>query len=180
MLPMILIGAGLGFILEAGGLGNPRKLTGVFFLKDWTVPQVMATAIVVSMGAVLILTVGGVDTTRYFTPPTMYLAQVIGGLIFGLGFFIGGYCPGTSMVGLGSGRLDALPFIGGMVGGYYVWDLIREHVRGVFNRVGRNVDTLPEILGIDHRLLAAIFFVVGGSIVTWLWWRTQKPKEEPA
>lgn len=183
--PMILIGAGLGFILEGGGLGNPRKLTGVFFLKDWTVPQVMATAIVISMAAVLVLTAmpssWGIDTASFFTPPTKYLAQLIGGLIFGLGFFIGGYCPGTSVVGLASGRLDALPFMGGMVGGYYLWsEFLSERVQGVMKKVPKRLDTLPEILGIDHRLLAAIFAIVGGSIVTWLWWRTQRPKEKPA
>jgi len=172
MITWLLIGAGIGFLLEAGGLGHPRKLTGVFVLKDWTVMQVLPTAIVASMAGVLILTLVGMDTTRFFTPPTQYLAQAVGGFVFGVGFYLGGYCPGTSIVGLASGRLDALPFVGGLVGGYYVWDAFRDSVKGLFHRTDE--DTLPVILGVDHRLLAAVFVAAGGSLILWLWWRGRR------
>jgi len=171
MITWILIGAAIGLVLEGGGLGHPRKLTGVFTFKDWTVLQVLPTAIVLSMASVLVLGLFGTDTARFFTPPTQLLAQALGGFVFGVGFFLGGYCPGTSVVGLASGRLDALPFVGGMVGGWYAWDAFREHVRGIFDRVPRTVDTLPEILGMDERLVAAIVVVAGGALIGWLYVR---------
>jgi len=168
MITWILLGAAIGFVLEGGGLANPRKLTGVFLLKDWTVPQVMATAIIAAMAGGLVLTLVGFDTSGYFTPPTQFLAQAVGGLIFGVGFFIGGYCPGTSVVALGTGRLDALPFMGGLVGGWYWWDILRPHVSSIIVQAPEGRRTLPELFGLDARLLAAVMVVAGGAVVVML------------
>lgn len=174
MITWILIGAGLGFILEGAGFGNPRKLTGVFLLRDWAVPQVMVTAILASMAGVLVLPLFGVDTATFFTPGTWYAAQALGGFVFGVGFYVGGYCPGTSLVGAASGRLDALGFMAGLVGGYYVWDAIKDSVRGVFERVPRGEDTLPALVGLDPRVFAGIMVAAGGAVVVWLFRRSLK------
>jgi len=171
----ILIGAALGFVLEGGGLGNPRKLTGVFLFRDFAVPQVMATAILAAMAGMLVLSVFGFDVAGAFTPDTMYLGQAVGGFVFGVGFFLGGYCPGTSVVGLGSGRLDALPFIAGMVGGWYVWDLvIKTEAKPLLEKAPEARDTLPELVGWDPRLLAVVLVVVGGAVVVWLYRRSRR------
>jgi len=164
----ILLGAAIGATLEAGGLGNPRKLTGVFTLRDPTVVIVMPAAIVAAMLVLLVATLFGAQWARYFTPPTLYAGQALGGFVFGVGFFLGGYCPGTSVVGLASGRLDALPFIGGMVGGYYAWDAMRESVRGWLERAPRGSDTLPALIGLDPRLFAAIL-VAAAAAAIWRW-----------
>ena len=178
MITWILIGAGLGMVLEAAGFGNPKKLTGVFLFKDFAVPLVMGTAIVTAMACMLVLSLFGYDTSQFFTPATKYLAQAVGGLIFGVGFFLGGYCPGTSVVAAGSGRLDALAFMGGLVGGYYLWaplkGFIVERSPGFFEKVPKGSDTLPYVLGVDARLLAAMFVIVMGSALGFVFLRLRR------
>ncbi|MCK6460053.1 MAG: YeeE/YedE family protein [Planctomycetes bacterium] len=173
-LTWLLIGAAIGFVLENGGLANPRKLTGVFLLRDFTVPQVMPTAILAAMGGMLVLSLFGFDTARAFTPETMYLGQAVGGFVFGVGFYLGGYCPGTSMVALGSGRLDALPFMAGMIGGWYAWDPLRtwDPVKPLLEKAPDARDTFPELLGLDPRILAAAFVLAGGAVIVRLYRRS--------
>src|SRR5437867_968844 len=101
----VLVGAGLGawtagrlacvafgFVLERGGLGDPKKLTGLFYLEDFTMLQVMFTAIAVAaagLGALSLL--GVVDLTEIAVQPTYLWPQAVGGLILGVGFALGGY-----------------------------------------------------------------------------------------
>lgn len=88
------LGVGLlfGFFLERGGLGNPKKLTGLFYLRDFAVLQVMFSAIVVaSVGLVGLGAAGLVDLGRIAVPPTYLWPQILGGLILGAGFVLGGY-----------------------------------------------------------------------------------------
>ena len=61
--------------------------------------------------------------------------------------------------------------MGGMVGGYYAWELLRPHVKGVVHRVPRGEDTLPDVLGVSPTLLAGAVVLLGGAAVTWLYWR---------
>jgi uncharacterized membrane protein YedE/YeeE len=173
-LTWLLIGAAIGFVLENGGLANPRKLTGVFLLRDFTVPQVMPTAILAAMGGMVVLSLFGFDTAKAFTPDTMYMGQAVGGFVFGVGFYLGGYCPGTSMVALGSGRLDALPFMAGMIGGWYAWDPIRtwDRVKPLLEKAPESRDTFPELFGVDPRVLAGLFVVACGAVIVWLYRRS--------
>lgn len=172
----LLIGTAIGFVLENGGLANPRKLTGVFLLRDFTVAQVMPTAILAAMAGMLVLPLLGRDTAKAFTPDTMLLGQAVGGFVFGVGFYLGGYCPGTSMVALGSGRLDALPFMAGMIGGWYGWDPIRgwDPVKPLLAKAPEARDTLPELTGVDPRVLAAAFVVAGGAVIVRLYRRSAR------
>jgi uncharacterized membrane protein YedE/YeeE len=173
-LTWLLIGTAIGFVLENGGLGNPRKLTGIFLLRDFTVPQVMPTAILAAMAGMLVLSLFGFDTAKAFTPDTMLLGQAVGGFVFGVGFYLGGYCPGTSMVALGSGRLDALPFMGGMIGAWYAWDPIRKIGKPLLEKAPEAKDTLPELVGMDPRLFAGILVAAGGALIAWLWRRSAR------
>ncbi len=114
LLLSLAIGALFGFWLERAGFGSSRKLTAIFYFEDFAVLKVMfaamATAAVVLTG---LSALGAVDLASFFVPPTVIWPQAVGGLLFGAGFLIGGWCPGTAAVGLASGRLDALTFLGG-------------------------------------------------------------------
>lgn len=112
----LLLGVGFGFVLERAGFGNPNKLTGQFRLTDWSVFKVMFTAIVFTAVGLLILEkFGYVDADNLFVPPAFLGAAALGGALVGAGFAIGGYCPGTSVVGLMSGRIDAAIFLFGLI-----------------------------------------------------------------
>jgi len=114
----ILSGFAFGFVLERAGFGSSKKLAAQFYLRDMTVLKVMFTAIVTAMlGLVVLRSVGLVDMEKIYVNPTFLGPQVAGGLIFGAGFAIGGYCPGTSVVAAATGKIDALAFLGGAMAG---------------------------------------------------------------
>ncbi|MFZ5558276.1 MAG: DUF6691 family protein [Pseudomonadota bacterium] len=112
------IGIGFGFLLERAGFGGARKLTAVFYFYDMAVLKVMFTAIVTTLAGLFLLSAAGwLDLSELWVTPTNAVAQIAGGLLFGVGFVVGGYCPGTSVAGIATGRLDALVFALGLVTG---------------------------------------------------------------
>ncbi|HQY46332.1 MAG TPA: YeeE/YedE thiosulfate transporter family protein [Usitatibacteraceae bacterium] len=111
----VLIGIGFGFFLEKAGFGSARKLVAVFYLYDMAVVKVMFTAIVTAMAGLFVLSAAGsLDLAELYVEPSNYTAAILGGLVFGAGFVIGGYCPGTSLAAAATGRLDGAAFIGGI------------------------------------------------------------------
>ncbi|MCX7157537.1 MAG: YeeE/YedE thiosulfate transporter family protein [Rhodocyclales bacterium] len=116
MLSGLLCGILFGYALENAGFGSPVKLNAQFKLSDWAVFKVMFTAIVVAaVGLWLLRLVGLMKPDSIAVPQAALMASAVGGALVGAGFAVGGYCPGTSVVGLFSGRLDALVFIVGVV-----------------------------------------------------------------
>lgn len=88
----LIIGFGFGFILERGGLADSRKLAAQFYFRDLTVFKVMFTAIVVAMvGLLLLSSIGVMDGDMIHINPTYLWPGIIGGLVMGIGFVIGGY-----------------------------------------------------------------------------------------
>jgi hypothetical protein len=114
----ILSGFAFGFVLERAGFGSSRKLAAQFYLRDMTVLKVMFTAIVTAMlGLAVLRAVGVVDWDAVYVNPTNLGPQVVGGLVFGAGFAIGGYCPGTCIVAATTGKADAIAFLAGTMAG---------------------------------------------------------------
>lgn len=122
MISGLVCGVLFGFVLENAGFGSPCKLTAQFQLRDWSVFKVMFTAIVVTaLGLYGLRTAGLMPADAVFVPTSFLMAAAVGGAFVGAGFAIGGYCPGTSVVGLFSGRLDALVFLVGLLLGTVVF-----------------------------------------------------------
>lgn len=115
----LFLGLLFGLALEGAGFASPRKLTGQFTFRDFTVLKVMFTAVVVAAVGLWLAEVLGIiaGPQAIFIHTPYYWAIAVGGALIGAGFAVGGYCPGTSAVGLAGGRLDALAFIAGMVVG---------------------------------------------------------------
>ncbi|GAB4214360.1 MAG: YeeE/YedE thiosulfate transporter family protein [Rhodoferax sp.] len=149
----LLCGVLFGFVLENAGFGSPLKLTAQFSLRDWSVLKVMFTAIVVAaVGLWLAQGMGWVDADALFVPPALLLASALGGALIGAGFAVGGYCPGTSVVGLFSGRLDALVFLLGLLLGTFAFaGLYGPAVEAVL-AMGEveSADALPDWLGVGQ------------------------------
>jgi len=161
----LLIGIAFGFVLERAGFGSCRKLASQFYFRDLAVFKVMFTAIVTAMLGVYLLSVMGVlDITLIYKTPTIIWPQVVGGLILGIGFVIGGYCPGTSVAALGSGKIDALTFIGGVMLGLFAYGEIFPSIESWARPEGTKVMTLPEITGVSYGIivLAVVLMAVGG------------------
>ncbi|HNB54573.1 MAG TPA: YeeE/YedE thiosulfate transporter family protein, partial [Anaerolineales bacterium] len=95
----LIIGFAFGYVLEISGFAISPKLAAQFYFKDLTVLKVMFTAIIVAM--VLIFgasAIGLLDYNMVWVNPTYMWPGIVGGLIMGVGFILGGFCPGTSLV----------------------------------------------------------------------------------
>lgn len=151
MWPLNDAGMVSGVVLENAGFGSPCKLTGQFRLSDWSVLKVMFTAIVVAAAGLLGLqAMGWMAVDAVFVPSAMVAAAAVGGLLVGAGFAVGGYCPGTSVVGLFSGRLDAGVFLLGLLLGTFAFaGLYGPAIEAVMNAAEVMAgDTLPDAYGI--------------------------------
>lgn len=167
-LVFLLIGMGFGAALEMSGFGDSRKLAAQFYLKDMTVLKVMFTAIIVAM--VLIFTfssLGVLDFNGLYVNPTYLFPGIIGGLIMGVGFIVGGFCPGTSIVALATFKIDGLFFAGGVAFGAFLFGETLSVFQGFHNSsyLGRFV--LPELLGIDTGVV--VFLVVLMALTMFYW-----------
>lgn len=109
----LIIGFFFGLALERAGFGSSRRLAGIFYFKDMAVLKVMFTALLTAMlGLSLCIESGLIDpASELYFMKTYYGAYKVAGLIFGIGFVMGGWCPGTAAVGLASGKTDALVFL---------------------------------------------------------------------
>jgi hypothetical protein len=154
-----VIGIGFGFFLERAGFGSGRKLAAQFYLTDLTVFKVMFTAIVTAMIGLFWLSVLGiVDLSLVYVGNTYLLPQIVGGLILGIGFVVGGYCPGTSCVGAATGRYDAMLYLLGIIAGIVVFGEMYPLVKEFYASTAMGKVTLPELFGVSYGLI--VFLVV--------------------
>ena len=115
-----IIGVGFGFALEQAGFSSSRKLAGMFYGYDTTVLKVFFTAALVALvGSQFLSFFGLLDLSLVFVNPYYIGATLIGGVIMGAGFIMGGFCPGTGICALSIGKIDAFVFLfGGLVGAF--------------------------------------------------------------
>jgi len=133
-----LIGVLFGFFLEQAGFGSSRRLTGAFYFRDMAVLKVLLTAVVVALLGVRFLTAfGWLDLGQVVVLDTYWGAQIVGGLVLGIGLVVGGWCPATALVGLASAKLDALVFLVGAVFGSILFSELFPLVQPLYE--GRHV-----------------------------------------
>ena len=114
----LLIGFAFGYILESAGFADSRLLAAQFYWRDLRVIKVMFTAILVAMVLIFWSTaLGWLDYDHVWVNPTYLWPGIVGGLIMGIGFVFGGFCPGTSLVGIATLKLDAIWFVAGVAVG---------------------------------------------------------------
>ena len=167
-----LIGIGFGFFLERAGFGSAKKLVSQFYLDDLAVFKVMFTAIVTAMLGVTYLSWAGfLDLSLVYLVPTYWVAQVAGGLVLGVGFVVGGYCPGTSVAATATGKLDGLVFLLGFAAGTFGFALVFPLVKGLYTAGDIGTKTLPQVLGIPYGILVfgvVLMAVFGFMGATWV------------
>ncbi len=162
----IITGVLFGFFLQKGRVLRYDKQVGALRLKDMTIVKFMLSTILVAMVGIYALKDLGV--VELGIKPTMLGANIIGGLIFGAGWGLLGYCPGTSLGALGEGRWDAAWGILGMLVGAAAYaeayPLMKDTVLkwGVYGKV-----TLPEVIGVTHWFVIPV--IVVGTLLLFLW-----------
>ena len=160
-----VLGLAFGFVFERGGFGSGRMLAAQFYFTDMRVFKVMFTAIVVAMIGLFYLSwIGFIDLSLIYFGDTFIMPQIVGGLILGVGFVIGGYCPGTSTVAIATGRLDAIVYLLGGAFGIFIFGEVFPYISDFFYSTPMGRITLPELFGIDHGiiLLAVILLAIAG------------------
>ena len=166
----LMVGFFFGFVLEISGFANSPKLAAQFYFKDLTVLKVMFTAIVVAMLLVFgASAIGLLDYNLVWVPPTYLWPGILGGLLMGVGFIIGGFCPGTSLVALATRKLDGLYFTLGVLFGIFLFGESVDSYRVFWNSSYFGRFTIPEWLGLDTGVVIilvvfmALFMFWGGE-----------------
>ena len=160
-----VLGIGFGFFLERAGFGSAKKLVSQFYLDDLAVFKVMFTAIVTAMlGTFYLGWMGVLDLSLVYRTPTVWVPQVVGGLLLGVGFVVGGYCPGTSVASVATGRIDAFFYLLGIVGGTVLFALAFPILSGLYHAGDHGVRSLPETLHLPAGLvvLLVVLMAIGG------------------
>lgn len=146
-----LVGIAFGMSLEAAGFGNSTKLAAQFYFKDMRVFKVMFTAIIVAMTLIFLSSsVGLLDYNLIWVPPTYLWPGIVGGLIMGVGFIVGGFCPGTSLVGMATGKLDAVFFVFGVLFGIYLFGETVSNYAVFFESSYMGRFTIPELFNASY------------------------------
>lgn len=151
----LFIGIAFGFILEQAGFSTSKKLVGLFYGYDFTVLRVFFTAGVTAMiGVVALNHFGLIDISLVYVNPTFLWSAIVGGLIMGLGFVVGGYCPGTSLCGAAIGKIDAMIFVAGSFLGVLVFAEGYPLFEGLYKSANWGSPRIFETLGMSQSLFA--------------------------
>lgn len=162
----LITGIAFGFLLQKGRVLRFDKQLGAMLLKDMTIMKFMMSAILVGMVGILALSGGGVIQLGH--KPMNVGAILIGGALFGGGWAIMGYCPGTSVGALAEGRWHAIFAIAGMVAGAALYAELYPFIKSTvlswsdYGKIG-----LPETLGVSTWIIVAAFWA--GSIPLFIW-----------
>ena len=167
-----VVGIAFGMTLESAGFGNSKLLAAQFYFKDMRVFKVMFTAIIVAMTLIFLSSsLGLLDYNLIWVPPTYLWPGIVGGLIMGVGFIVGGFCPGTSLVGLATGKLDAVMFVFGVLFGIYLFGETVGSFATFFDSSNMGRFTLPELFNASYGLVvvcivvaALLLFVVAEKV----------------
>ena len=155
----VIFGLLFGFLLQKGGVGKYNVLVGQLLLQDFTVAKVMLTAIVVGM--IGVFTLHHFAQVNLHIKPTRIGSNIIGGLLFGAGFALMGYCPGTAAAALGQGSWDALFGMVGLVAGSWIFAEFSASLKRTVEKWGDlGKVLLPDLLHVPRGVFVAGFAVM--------------------
>jgi len=181
----LLVGISFGYVLEIAGFGNSRLLAAQFYFKDMRVLKVMFTGIVVAMVLVFGATaVGLLDFNLVWVPPTYFWPGIVGGLIMGAGFIIGGFCPGTSLVAAATLKIDGVFFVMGAFFGIFLFGETVSYFNVFWNSSYMGRFTLPQLFGLSTGVvvllvvLMALFMFWGSEQLERIFGK-KDPKQAP-
>jgi len=167
----LIIGGAFGFILEASGFSSSRNIAGVFYGYNFVVLRVFFTAMIVAMVGYLYLSyMGWIDMNMVFVLPTYLNSMLLGGFIMGLGFVIGGFCPGTSYTAAAIGKIDGIVFALGTLVGIFLFSELFPYFEGFYSENFLGNITIGEMFGVSNEIVAFVFVLIAivAFYATWL------------
>ncbi len=165
----LILGFFFGLLLEQAGFSSSRKLVGVFYGYDFVVLKVFFTAAITAMvGIIFFNYLGWVDANYLYVNPLYLWPAIVGGAIMGVGFLLGGFCPGTSLTAATIGRIDAMVFIGGILIGVFIFGESFAGIEEFYTSSAYGGIKVFESLGISRGFfaLALIFIALVAFAVT--------------
>jgi len=161
----LFVGVIMGALIQRVGASSPRMILRSLRLEDLTIIKFMATTIAVGMLGVYLL--GTFVPMHLDIKPTYLVGVILGGLIFGVGFAVGGYCPGTCVVGIGERRVDALFALFGGVVGALVFTLVYRFIEApLIKPLSYGKLTIPGLLHLPATAVAVIVAAIFLTAVT--------------
>ncbi len=160
----IFIGIAFGFILERAGFGKSTHIAPIFYFRNLRVAETMVSAIITTATLITFAVYNGwVDYNKIFIPLTYVWPYLVGGILFGLGMVMSGWCPGTSVVGLATGKIDALAFILGLLVGMFIYFDEFDKIINFANSGFAGRFTIDKLVGgnIFTSLLITLFIGIG-------------------
>ena len=175
-----LIGIGFGWVLESSGFSSSRKLAGVFYGYDTVVLKVFFTAAITAMLGLLFMSLfGWIDLNLVYVNPTYLPSAIIGGIIMGAGFIMGGFCPGTSFCGAAIGKIDAMIFIAGLFIGVAGFSFTYSWWEKLYMARYLGEPKISESLGLSDGLFGLILILIALAMFWAAEWAEKKfPREE--
>ncbi len=175
LLVALALGFGFGWFLERAGFGSGCRLCAQFYLYDMTVLKVMFTAIVTAaVGLWLFSAIGLLDIGAVYLTPTSIGAMLLGGLLLGAGFIIGGYCPGTSVTAAATGAGDGVVFVLGFMAGLLFYALFLPGLEVWANASSIGEVTLPQVFGLSYGVVVLALVVMAGLAFAGAEWSERK------
>jgi hypothetical protein len=157
----VLLGMGFGFALESSGFSSSRKIIGTFFGYDFVVVKVFFTAAIVSsLGLLYLSYLGLLDFSLLYIQPTFITSAIVGGIIMGIGFAMGGFCPGTSVCASAVGRIDGIVFLGGMFIGVFIFSEAFPLFETMYYSNSLGAKMINEVLGISPELFTFLLVLM--------------------
>jgi uncharacterized membrane protein YedE/YeeE len=162
----LVTGIAFGFLLQKGEVLRFERQVGFMLLKDMTIIKFMLTAVLVGMiGIYAFVDTGLINLS---VKPTNLAAIAVGGLLFGVGWALAGYCPGTSLGALAEGRIHAIWAIFGMLAGAAIYAEAYPVMKQTLLTWGQyGKITLPQVFGVSPWFLAPIFITFGVALLFW-------------
>lgn len=162
----LITGILFGFLLQKGRVLRYDKQLGALRLQDMTILKFMLSSILVSMVGVYLL--ADLGLVKLSIKATVLGANIIGGLLFGVGWGLLGYCPGTSLGAVGEGRWDGIWGILGMLTGAALfaeaYPALKTSVMA-WGNLGKL--TLPQVLGVNPWVVIVVMVAGGLALFRW-------------
>ncbi|MEZ5011920.1 MAG: YeeE/YedE thiosulfate transporter family protein [Bacteroidales bacterium] len=165
---------------RAAASSSSRKLAGLFYGYDTVVLKVFFTAGITAMIGLLFMSLfGWIDLDMVYVNPTFLTSAILGGLIMGLGFIMGGFCPGTSMCAASIGKIDAMVFIGGLFIGVFIFTEGYPLWEKIYMAKSMGSPRVSDLVNLSDGLLALLFIIMA-VIVFWIgeWAEKKFPQPE--
>lgn len=155
LLLALAFGIGFGYILYRVGALDYGNILGALRLKDMTIPKFMLLSVAVTTTGVFALRSGHVLSLDLISLNTV--GTVLGGLIFGVGFALTGYCPGTSIGAMAEGKRDARFVVGGGIVGVLIYTVLQKWITPVLGRYGMGEVSLAGMLPLNPIVTAVLY-----------------------